>query len=348
MRYLTIVALLAGALFVSLPSTPAALHAQSVTKFTGPIPRPDSTGLLVTTAGVAAADLVLAVQASGCDVAAVAVLEGGRWLVYIPAAPAQINAHFPASLGPTTAFFVRCGSSATSVPPVGEPRRWAGTGRGSTGHFSTGSGDWEFCATIEANSDQNSGARFSLYTGADLWVASDSGKGGPGPVGCTPIPASSGQFEIRVFALDSATWSLVLRPRGGPSLVGAELPYWSSAPTAIAPFRADSEGVWFQSDHSEVTGLFRVSTTEWTMCFLLHASSTDTTVVGSPFMSFSVLFEDEPGRVGEGRVPSELLVNGTSACAQVRVPQPGRYRLLVDDGVPASSWTLVVRGATAN
>ncbi|MFN8638564.1 MAG: S8 family serine peptidase [Dehalococcoidia bacterium] len=49
-----------------------------------------------------------ALASSGCDVGTLAVIPSGRWLVYIPGAPAAVNAAFPPRLSALTPFFVRC------------------------------------------------------------------------------------------------------------------------------------------------------------------------------------------------------------------------------------------------
>ncbi len=64
--------------------------------------------LLVTGETVSARQLVESLNSIGCGVAAIAVLENGRWLVLVPGAPARVNEAFPAQLLERTAFFVRC------------------------------------------------------------------------------------------------------------------------------------------------------------------------------------------------------------------------------------------------
>jgi hypothetical protein len=76
--------------------------------FTGTAPARGSIGLLVTAGATNAASLVSALGTAGCPVESLAILEGGVWKIYINGAPAVVNAAFPASVGATVAFFVRC------------------------------------------------------------------------------------------------------------------------------------------------------------------------------------------------------------------------------------------------
>ena len=76
--------------------------------FSGTSPGAGSIGLLVTSAQSTPAELAAAIGAAGCEVEAIGILEGGLWYIYVPGAPDVVNAEFPASLAPTTPFFVRC------------------------------------------------------------------------------------------------------------------------------------------------------------------------------------------------------------------------------------------------
>lgn len=79
-------------------------------KYLGKTPAPGSLGLLVTEESATAPALADSLSASGCVPESVAVVLEGEWRVYIPGAPAAVNARFPASLPPTSAFAVRCAS----------------------------------------------------------------------------------------------------------------------------------------------------------------------------------------------------------------------------------------------
>ena len=75
-----------------------------------PAPRPLTAriGLLVTSGEATASSLIASLGTAGCTVESLGVLEGGTWLMYINGAPAVVNEAFPATLPPTTPFFVRC------------------------------------------------------------------------------------------------------------------------------------------------------------------------------------------------------------------------------------------------
>lgn len=57
------------------------------------------------------ASLTSALQAEGCTVVTLAVIDGGTWAIYIPGAPAAVNegSRFPSTLASGAPFFVRCG-----------------------------------------------------------------------------------------------------------------------------------------------------------------------------------------------------------------------------------------------
>jgi hypothetical protein len=76
--------------------------------FVGTVPARGSIALLVTAGTTNAASLASALTAAGCPPESIAILEGGVWKIFIPGAPAVVNAAFPASLPATMAFFVRC------------------------------------------------------------------------------------------------------------------------------------------------------------------------------------------------------------------------------------------------
>ena len=78
----------------------------------GDIPAPNTPALLVAGEAQAPDELVAALDARGCNVAAVGVLVGGNWLMYIVGAPAQVNAGFP-DLTAQQPFWVRCGEGGT-------------------------------------------------------------------------------------------------------------------------------------------------------------------------------------------------------------------------------------------
>lgn len=79
-----------------------------VASFTGTPPPAGSIGMLLSDDPAEAPALVTALGAAGCDAKLIAVAEGGRFKVYIPGAPAVVNASFPAPLPAKTPFFVRC------------------------------------------------------------------------------------------------------------------------------------------------------------------------------------------------------------------------------------------------
>ncbi len=76
--------------------------------YAGQAPRPGSKGLMVTASSATATQLQLALGTDGCQAAVIAVLQAGAWRIYIPGAPAVVNASFPASLAPSTPVYVGC------------------------------------------------------------------------------------------------------------------------------------------------------------------------------------------------------------------------------------------------
>lgn len=76
--------------------------------YAGTAPGAGSQGLLVTTRGVSADDIVKAATSDGCTPRVVATLQAGSWRIYLPGAPAAVNSAFPASLPASTPLFVGC------------------------------------------------------------------------------------------------------------------------------------------------------------------------------------------------------------------------------------------------
>lgn len=90
------------------PSVPAKPVVPSARPFSGETPPREGMGLLVTARETEVASLRTSLKESGCQVAALAVVEGGAWRIYIEGAPAPVNASFPGRLATTLPFFVRC------------------------------------------------------------------------------------------------------------------------------------------------------------------------------------------------------------------------------------------------
>jgi hypothetical protein len=86
--------------------------------YVGTAPQPGEFGLLVTSQAISGLALAEGVASSGCSVESIAITRDGAWLVYIPGAPAIVNAAFPQSLPQFTPFFVRCQDTA---PPAAGP-----------------------------------------------------------------------------------------------------------------------------------------------------------------------------------------------------------------------------------
>lgn len=98
------VALLACLLLIR----PAA--AQTPDVITGDVPEA-GVALLVVNQDASPADIVASLLDEGCAAVSIALTVGGDWLVYIPGAPAFVNAGFPAAVTAGTAIAVNCASS---------------------------------------------------------------------------------------------------------------------------------------------------------------------------------------------------------------------------------------------
>ncbi len=83
----------------------------------GEIPAAGGVAILLLGAEAMPTDLASALTAEGCQPVSVAITVGGAFVVYIPGAPAFVNAQFPASLAAETPFVVRC---APVTPPPAE------------------------------------------------------------------------------------------------------------------------------------------------------------------------------------------------------------------------------------
>ncbi|MDA0270516.1 MAG: matrixin family metalloprotease [Chloroflexi bacterium] len=71
--------------------------------------RPGATRLAVTEPDLTPPQLIAQLAAAGCDARLLAITSGGRFLMYVPGAPAFVNAAFPSSLGAGSPFIYHCG-----------------------------------------------------------------------------------------------------------------------------------------------------------------------------------------------------------------------------------------------
>jgi hypothetical protein len=102
-----------GAVIVPTPTqsptpTPPVAAGPPPLAFFGAVPGRGLVALLVVGVDEDLGVLTDALASGGCDVGTLAVIPAGQWLVYIPGAPAAVNAAFPPRLSALTPFFVRC------------------------------------------------------------------------------------------------------------------------------------------------------------------------------------------------------------------------------------------------
>ncbi len=108
---LVVVLLIAAAL-------PALVHAQAPQiepPWSGELPPEGGVAILQTTRETTAIDVAARLQQAGCNVVSMGVTSGGSWQMYIPGAPAFVNASFPATLQAGRGFVIRCGDLDTAV-----------------------------------------------------------------------------------------------------------------------------------------------------------------------------------------------------------------------------------------
>ena len=102
----------AGAAYIAsttITSTaPAAAAGPGGVTDTSSIPS-SGVALLVTSVESTPEGLVAVLVDNGCTVESLAIPEASAWNIYIPGAPAVVNAAFPATLDAITPYFVRCG-----------------------------------------------------------------------------------------------------------------------------------------------------------------------------------------------------------------------------------------------
>lgn len=82
------------------------------------LPPPGKAALLVATADAYVGDILNDLANRSCHVESVAVIESGRWQVYIHGAPPAVNAAFPL-LEAQQPFYVRCGPDSVTPLPGG-------------------------------------------------------------------------------------------------------------------------------------------------------------------------------------------------------------------------------------
>ncbi|MEZ4502537.1 MAG: protease inhibitor I42 family protein [Dehalococcoidia bacterium] len=85
----------------------------------GDAPTPGGIGLMVTTRDQDRDQIMLQLQDQDCEPLTLATLTDGRWHIYIPGGPAQLQSDFPQQLAADTPFFVRCRDAAPAVVRVG-------------------------------------------------------------------------------------------------------------------------------------------------------------------------------------------------------------------------------------
>ena len=119
MRRLTLIALMLavfGTLSVLQPREADALSPLAPLVI-GDVPKPDLIGLLVTSRATTAAEVSAELATRGCTVAVLGVVQSGVWQMYIPSAPAFVNAAFP-GLAQSQAFYLRCAPGVTTQDSV--------------------------------------------------------------------------------------------------------------------------------------------------------------------------------------------------------------------------------------
>ena len=95
-------------LFKSISATVAPPPPSPGSGLVGTIPPPGKTALMVLSADFTPEALVGALADASCSAQTIGLLQGGGWSIYVPGAPAAVNAGFPTSLPDGTPFFVRC------------------------------------------------------------------------------------------------------------------------------------------------------------------------------------------------------------------------------------------------
>jgi heat shock protein HslJ len=100
-------------LIASLPASAQPAHADEPSAaFAGAVPQSGGLAFLVASETTSAARLTPALRASGCEPRTLAVTRAGGWALYVPGAPAAVNAGFPDEVPASTPFAVRCAEVA--------------------------------------------------------------------------------------------------------------------------------------------------------------------------------------------------------------------------------------------
>ncbi len=179
-------AVLAAALLSSVATT---VEAQTP-PFSGTLPPPGGAALLVTSAAVPATDLSVAIIDAGCTLRLMAVTGGGQWLIYIPGAPALVNAAFPSSLASGAPFVILCEREPTADDAVEVIRQYIAD---IDGHrYSDAYAAWEPGRNPLTYAQFAAGYAHTAAVSIDIGV--------PGPIG-----AGAGQRFIEVPVVIHAT-----------------------------------------------------------------------------------------------------------------------------------------------
>ncbi|MPZ98692.1 MAG: hypothetical protein GEU80_04995 [Dehalococcoidia bacterium] len=97
-------------------ATPREVNGGGGATIVGEVPSSGGVGLLVSPQAASPSALVTALAAQGCTAQTISITQGGGWRVYVPGAPAFVNAAFPATLDAGSAFLVRCATGGTPPP----------------------------------------------------------------------------------------------------------------------------------------------------------------------------------------------------------------------------------------
>ncbi len=244
-------------------------------------------------------------------------------------------------LSSTSAVYAR-----TNRPLPEEPAfSWRGTLAARTGTFEVGPGKWEFCPSLlsRGRADNPTNMLVSLYTGDGVWLKSDSGAGGPGTLGCTPID-KPGQYDLRVSVSpgEGTSWTMVVQRRGTGQPQTPELPAWRTDwAIHAAPTRADGDTLLFEGSKDTFTAFFRPVGDTWTICWDLDAAPPPDAANNSQHLDIAVLIESE-GRIESVQDRSRT---ASSECKELKFTQyVARHFLVIQAGSQGRAWRVRVSG----
>jgi len=218
----------------------------------------------------------------------------------------------------------------------GSPSTYTGYGRTTTGAVGIPGCGWDYCARLlSAPVKSDTGMRASLYSNDGLWVSAMTGAGGPGNLGCAPIPAAA-RYVVKVYTWpeQDVTWEVTFQPRAPSS--APVLAKWRTDWIVPLEPKVNGDAYTFETLTDGFTPRFNPEGRPWKFCWEFFSVPPPKNIVSSnTYFNVTLGFEDEVGDFGRWSDRDRLA--GDSGCVEMESRQQGRHNLLVRMGAASDS-----------